>query len=474
MVDTIKFSQMTSGGDIENNDSTPGLKSGGNVLFNNPWTFLPPGTTAQRPAPSSAINYRLRFNTDNQIYEYYDATTAMWTQLQESAFTVGPFVTYTADASLPDAQNLGLLANGILKQTITTGIATLNIAVNGTDFYGPGFIIPVVSGGTGVNSVTITPTATSFAGWDSNRNFSSNNFNAGYTQIITSGATTTLTVGSTYQQYFIGVSSQTITMPVTSTLALGMSWQIVNLSTGTLTIQSSGGNTITTVGANSSTRITCILTSGTSAASWSAQTPIAGSGVVSPGTINQLAYYAATGSTVSGLATANSAMLYTNSSGIPAWSASMTNGQVMIGSTGGSPVPAALVAGTGVMIANAANSITISVTGSGMSWTEIVGTSQTMVADNGYVANNAGLVTLTLPTTAAFGTVISVCGKGAGGWRIAQNANQSIRFGSSTTTVGVGGSLASTISANSIDILCTTANLVWTVQGAPQGIITVV
>lgn len=138
MVDTIKFSQMTDGGDIDNNKKTPGLKSGGNVLFNNPWTFLPPGTTAERPTPSAEVNYRLRFNTDEQLYEYYDAVLGAWTQLQESAFTQGPFITYTADASLPDAQNLGALADGILKQSITLGVATLDIAVNGTDYWAPG------------------------------------------------------------------------------------------------------------------------------------------------------------------------------------------------------------------------------------------------------------------------------------------------------------------------------------------------
>lgn len=139
MVDTIKFSQMTDGGDLANNEKTPGLLAGANVLFNNPWTFLPPGSTADRPTPSATINYRLRFNTTDQLYEYYDAVLGAWTQLQESAFTQGPFVIYTADASIPDGQNLGALANGILKQTITAGVATLDIAVNGTDYYGPGF-----------------------------------------------------------------------------------------------------------------------------------------------------------------------------------------------------------------------------------------------------------------------------------------------------------------------------------------------
>lgn len=178
--------------------------------------------------------------------------------------------------------------------------------------------------------------------------------------------------------------------------------------------------------------------------------------------------------TVTGLATGNSASLVTNSSGVPAWSASMTNGQVIIGSTGGTPSPATLSAGTGIAITNASNSITIAVTGSGMSWTEVTGTSQTMSADNGYIASNAGLVTLTLPTTAALGTAISVCWKGAGGWSIAQNSGQSIRIGTSVSTVGVGGSVSSSAAGNSINLLCTTANTVWTALGAPQGNLTVV
>ena len=138
MVDTIKFSQMTDAGDINNNDIMPSLRSGENVILNNPWTFLPSGTTAERPAPSATVNYRLRFNTDLQEYEFYDAVLGIWTQLQDSGFTAGPFITYTADPSLPDAQNLGALANGLLKQTIALGVATLDIAVNGADYWAPG------------------------------------------------------------------------------------------------------------------------------------------------------------------------------------------------------------------------------------------------------------------------------------------------------------------------------------------------
>ncbi len=177
--------------------------------------------------------------------------------------------------------------------------------------------------------------------------------------------------------------------------------------------------------------------------------------------------------TVTGLATANSASLVTNSSGVPAWSGTMTNGQVIIGSTGATPTAATLTAGPGVSISNGAASITISGTGSGIGWTEVVGTSQAMTADSGYVANNAGLVTFTLPATAAFGTAISIIGKGAGGWSIAQNALQVIQVGSSASTAGVPGSVSSTNQFDSIDLICTTANLVWTTLGGPQGVLTV-
>lgn len=109
-----------------------------------------------------------------------------------------------------------------------------------------------------------------------------------------------------------------------------------------------------------------------------------------------------------------------------------------------------------------------------LAWNNVTGTSDTMAADNGYVANNAGLVTLTVPVSCAFGKVIAVQGLGAGGWKIAQNAGQTIKFGSSTTTTGVGGSLASTNQNDSVWLLCVNADTDFSVLGGPQGTLTVV
>ena len=182
-------------------------------------------------------------------------------------------------------------------------------------------------------------------------------------------------------------------------------------------------------------------------------------------TANQLLYSSAT-NTVSGLATANSATLVTGATGVPAFTGSMTNGQVLIGSTGATPVLSTLTAAGGITITNAAGSITISGTGGGFSWTEVTALAQTMVANNGYVASNAGQVVLTLPASSVIGDTVKVQGKGAGGWKVAQNAGQTIYFNSSTTTAGVTGYIESTQRYNSVELVCITNTSEWAVNSA--------
>jgi hypothetical protein len=83
---------------------------------------------------------------------------------------------------------------------------------------------------------------------------------------------------------------------------------------------------------------------------------------------------------------------------------------------------------------------------------------------NIYIANNASQVILTLPTTIAVGHVFRIIGSGAGGWKVAQNASQSIIFtsggGSSTgtTTSGTSGFIQSGQSTDCADLICGTAN----------------
>lgn len=121
------------------------------------------------------------------------------------------------------------------------------------------------------------------------------NFIDGYTTTATAASTTTLTNASTYQQWFTGSTTQNCKLPVVSTLKLGQAFFIANLSSGSVTIQSSGSNTVQVLTANTSCLVVCISLSGTGAASW-AIVPGNIAGVLSlTGTSNQITVSAATG-----------------------------------------------------------------------------------------------------------------------------------------------------------------------------------
>lgn len=149
-----------------------------------------------------------------------------------------------------------------------------------------------------------------------------------------------------------------------------------------------------------------------------------------------------------------------------------TNGQLPIGSTGSDPVMATLTEGSNITITNGAGTITIASTASGgISWNEVTGTSQTASVDNGYICNNASLVTVTLPDTAALGSVVAITGKGAGGWKVAQNAGETIHWDeSNATTTGATGYLQSTDDYDSVRLICITANTTWGVLSSKGNI----
>ncbi len=102
------------------------------------------------------------------------------------------------------------------------------------------------------------------------------------------------------------------------------------------------------------------------------------------------------------------------------------------------------------------------------SWVDVAGTTQALAINTGYIADNAGLVTFTLPATAVQFSIIEIVGHGAGGWIIAQNAGQQIIFGNTATTVGVTGSLASTNANDCVKFIAVVggASTIWTVQSS--------
>lgn len=151
-----------------------------------------------------------------------------------------------------------------------------------------------------------------------------------------------------------------------------------------------------------------------------------------------------------------------------------TNGQLLIGVTGGNAEPGTLTAGTGISVTNGSGSITVSSTGGiGLSWIDQTSSTVTMAVNTAYVTDNgASLVTYTLPSTAALGSIFGIVGSSTGGWSLEEQSGQSIVFGSDTTTA-TSGSLSSTNKGDSIFFVCTTVNTVFTLYSA-IGNITVV
>jgi len=104
----------------------------------------------------------------------------------------------------------------------------------------------------------------------------------------------------------------------------------------------------------------------------------------------------------------------------------------------------------------------------------VTGATQAMTANVAYIANRGTLITFSLPTSSVVGDKISVVGQGAGGWTIHQAASQQIQIGDVASTVGTGGSVASSNQWDSLTLICITANDVWTAFGGWVGNLTYV
>lgn len=138
----------------------------------------------------------------------------------------------------------------------------------------------------------------------------------------------------------------------------------------------------------------------------------------------------------------------------------LTNGQIVVGSTGVVPVATTISAGAGIGITNGAGSITISSAGGGLAWTVEVGDTN-MVVNHGYGSNKAGAIAFTLPASSVIGATVSIQGM-QGSWNVVQGAGQQIHIGSATaSTLGAGGSIASTNAFDAIELVCLVADTIW-------------
>lgn len=137
-------------------------------------------------------------------------------------------------------------------------------------------------------------------------------------------------------------------------------------------------------------------------------------------------------------------------------------GQTITGDTGGALAPTAgnwnILGGTNCSTSGAGSTLTINVA---WDWTEVTGVSVNAAVQNGYILNNAGLVTVNLPGTCAVGDEIRLAGKGTGLYVVDAPAGDTIHYGNQDTSAG--GTLTATNRYDSIHLLCTVADTEWTV-----------
>lgn len=147
--------------------------------------------------------------------------------------------------------------------------------------------------------------------------------------------------------------------------------------------------------------------------------------------------YASSANVMAALATLNNGVLTTGATGIPAWLANGTAGYVLTANSG---APPSWQVNSAVFL-----------------WIAAPSTPVTATVNTGYYITNASQVTITLPVTAAAGSVVAIAGNGAGGWILQPGAGQTIKIqaGSAST------SITSAEQYDCIEVICTVANTTW-------------
>lgn len=143
--------------------------------------------------------------------------------------------------------------------------------------------------------------------------------------------------------------------------------------------------------------------------------------------------------------------------------------ETITGNSGGAVPPNGanninIVGAGGVNVAGNAgtNTLTITVGGSGMTW-QTIAANQTLAVDNGYFCTGGANLSLALPAVSAVGDTITVALDGSTSWTITQGVGQQIRIANTQSTLGAGGSIASTAQGDTVELTCSVANTRWNV-----------
>ncbi|HHX3461806.1 TPA: hypothetical protein ACU9OW_000032 [Legionella pneumophila] len=175
-----------------------------------PWLEVSqdPDVTKDRYLPLLGASQVWRMNDNATGIEAYTIDTT-------PAPSSSPFLIYEADATLSNAQNLGALTSGILKQTVSSSSATLAIAQNAVDYWAPGDALTRAQAPVSANDVVNKAYADSIA--------------SGFTFINPVNAASTGNFNSTYNNGSSGVGA-TLTASVNGAFSLDGQAGVLNNS----------------------------------------------------------------------------------------------------------------------------------------------------------------------------------------------------------------------------------------------------
>ena len=254
---------------------------------------------------ANAIMYRISGCTDLTPYvtwgdtatavrTFVSSATAVWvmgltSRRSDATFAIGSGFSISTD----DYTNLVTIANTSNTATTRTEIVTaeyrgagsaLNSSSLGYDFGVTGTLDNPhsfnfgFSGDVLVNGVPAGGTAGQFLTKSTINDYATewttpffNNLEIGFTTTATAAGTTTLTNTSNRIQEFTGTTTQTVVLPTTGPgtgLANGMQYNIINNSTGAITVQSSGLATILIQPGKTTATYTVVNGSVATAAAW--------------------------------------------------------------------------------------------------------------------------------------------------------------------------------------------------------------
>lgn len=438
-----KFSEFIDGGDLPNDANLVGYGVGGNIRYVDPWSFLRPGATGDRPTPDPAIIGRFRYNTQTTYYEYWDGTD--WAVINTANNIFGILASHLPGegASLIGLQN----QTGVTDKTLQDAMNASIVTQTNTGVFTNGFALGSVA--TGLLFVTTTTGALasrSIAGTASQIDVA-NGSGSGGNPTMSLSATVNLPGTFTIQSSTVIdeiINDNNFTTATTSSLSTSLSTRIY--------IQSLqwNANLAAIAGLSSNGFITK-----TGAATYANRTMT--------GTTNQIDIVNGTGvlgdPTYSLSSTLNLPGTFTIQSSTAVSGIINDNTMATAAATN---MPTALSVKTYI------DNKTLTV----LTPVGIAGTTQAAAVNTKYYTLNANQTTITLPATAAFGSIVQVVGIGTNGWVLVANSGQSIRLGAIVTSTG--GSITSSNQSDTITVSCAIANTLWVAECAISGSMNVI